>query len=51
MRKHPFAEVTWYPDGTVTSSRTFNTINRILLHWLPAYIIDGLVWMSGGKPM
>ncbi|EFA04974.1 Putative fatty acyl-CoA reductase CG5065-like Protein [Tribolium castaneum] len=51
MRKHPFSDVTWYPDGTVTASRTLNIINKYLLHWLPAYIMDGLVWMAGGKPI
>lgn len=51
MRKHPFSEVTWYPDGKVTSSRIFNTINQIFLHWLPAYFLDSLVWFTGGKPM
>ncbi|KAJ8965743.1 hypothetical protein NQ314_003921 [Rhamnusium bicolor] len=51
MRKHPFSEVTWYPDGTVTASRTLNTINRYLLHWLPAYVMDSVVWIMGGKPI
>lgn len=51
MRKHPFNEVTWYPDGTVTSSKLLNTVNRYLLHWLPAYVIDSFVWIAGGKPM
>jgi fatty acyl-CoA reductase len=51
MRKHPFSEVTWYPDGTVTASRTLNILNKYLLHWLPAYVLDSLVWMTGGKPM
>lgn len=51
MRRHPFSEVTWYPDGTVTSSRLWNETNRWLLHWLPAYVMDGLTWLVGGKPM
>ncbi|KAJ8978354.1 hypothetical protein NQ317_002663 [Molorchus minor] len=45
MRKNPLSEVTWYPDGTVTISRTLNTINRYLLQWLPAYIMDSVVCM------
>ncbi|KAJ8958415.1 hypothetical protein NQ318_002197 [Aromia moschata] len=51
MRKHPFSSVSWYPDGTVTASRTLNTVNRYLLHWLPAYIMDSAVWLTGGKPI
>lgn len=51
MRKHPFSEITWYPDGTVTASPLQNHIYRVLLQWLPAYILDGFVWMIGGKPI
>lgn len=51
MRKHPFSEINWYPDGTVTASRTMNEINRYLFHWLPAYVMDGIIWLTGGKPM
>ncbi|CAH0549776.1 unnamed protein product [Brassicogethes aeneus] len=51
MRRHPFSEVTWYPDGTVTSCRSFNTVNKWLLHWLPAYVLDSFVWLAGGKPI
>lgn len=51
MRKHPFSDVTWYPDGTITASRLYNIINSYLLHWVPAYLLDAVVWISGGKPM
>lgn len=50
MRKHPFSDVTWYPDGTVTASALLNNVNKVLLHWVPAYILDASVWLSGGKP-
>lgn len=51
MRKHPCCDVTWYPDGTITSSAFVNNVNRWLLHWLPAYVIDALTWTIGGRPM
>lgn len=51
MRKHPFSEVTWYPDGTITASRTLNALNQYLLHWVPAYILDSFVWLTGRKPI
>ncbi|KAJ8916621.1 hypothetical protein NQ315_000266 [Exocentrus adspersus] len=51
MRKHPFSQISWYPDGTVTASRTLNWFNKCFLHWLPAYILDSLVWLTGGKPI
>ncbi|KAF5280111.1 hypothetical protein FQA39_LY18145 [Lamprigera yunnana] len=51
MRKHPFSQITWYPDGTVTASALKNKIYRIFLQWLPAYLLDGAVWVTGGKPI
>ncbi|KAL1489440.1 hypothetical protein ABEB36_014334 [Hypothenemus hampei] len=50
LRRHPLSQVSWYPDGSVTSSRAMNSIKKCLLHWMPAYIIDSFVWMTGGKP-
>ncbi|GLV36881.1 uncharacterized protein CBL_02284 [Carabus blaptoides fortunei] len=51
MRKHPFSEVTWYPDGKITDSVVLNKVNTYLLHWLPAWIMDTAVWIVGGKPI
>lgn len=50
LRAHPLSSVNWYPDGSVTSSHTVNTVKKYLLHWAPAYIIDSLAWITGGKP-
>nr|CAI5818132.1 unnamed protein product [Callosobruchus analis] len=46
MRKHPFSDVCWYPNGSVSGSRTLNTFNWIFLHWIPAHIIDSFVWLT-----
>lgn len=51
MRQYPFTEVTWYPDGTVTSSRMLNVFNQYLLHWAPAYVMDYAMNLTGGKPI
>ncbi|CAH2001249.1 unnamed protein product [Acanthoscelides obtectus] len=51
MRKHPFSDVFWYPNGSVSSNRTLNTFNWIFLHWIPAHIIDSFVWLTGGRPI
>ncbi|KAK9886421.1 hypothetical protein WA026_016701 [Henosepilachna vigintioctopunctata] len=51
MRKYPISNVSWYPDGTVTSSRIFNICNQYLLHWAPAYIMDFVLHLTGAKPM
>ncbi|KAJ8916622.1 hypothetical protein NQ315_000267 [Exocentrus adspersus] len=50
-RKHPFPQILWYPGGTITASRTLNLISWYLVQWLPAYILDLLVWLAGGKPI
>lgn len=47
MRKHPFSEIKWYPDGTITSSVVRNNIYRLLLQWLPAYVLDAIGWLKG----
>uniref|UniRef100_V5GSY3 Fatty acyl-CoA reductase n=1 Tax=Anoplophora glabripennis TaxID=217634 RepID=V5GSY3_ANOGL len=51
FRKYPLSEMTWYPDGTITICRPLNLVNQYLLHWVPAYILDSLVWLMGGKPI
>ncbi|VEN56723.1 unnamed protein product, partial [Callosobruchus maculatus] len=51
MRKYPFSDVCWYPNGSVSGSRTLNTFNWIFLHWIPAHIIDSFVWLTGGRPI
>lgn len=51
MRIHPFSEVSWYPDGTVTSCKYLNNFNQFFLHWIPAYFMDAIVWVAGGKPI
>lgn len=51
LRTHPLSQVNWYPDGTVTSSRAYNTINQYLLHFAPAYVMDFVTWLTGGRPI
>ncbi|CAH1107531.1 unnamed protein product [Psylliodes chrysocephalus] len=50
-RKHPVMDVSFYPSGSVTSRRYVHAIRTFLWHWLPAYIIDTVVQISGGKPV
>ncbi|CAG9767884.1 unnamed protein product [Ceutorhynchus assimilis] len=51
LRIHPLSDINWYPDGSVTASRSVNFFKRYLFHWLPAYLIDSVVWVTGGKPI
>lgn len=48
--KIPFNSTLWYPGGSMTQSRVFHYICCILFHWIPAYILDLLILVSGNKP-
>ncbi|XP_057671020.1 putative fatty acyl-CoA reductase CG5065 [Diorhabda carinulata] len=50
-RKHPVSDVSFYPQGTITSYKFVNKIRQIIWHWIPAYVIDAAVKISGGKPI
>ncbi|CAG9857442.1 unnamed protein product [Phyllotreta striolata] len=50
-RKHPVMDVSFYPAGSVTSHRYVNNVRKYLLHWLPAYVVDTVVRIWGGKPI
>ncbi|XP_050502641.1 putative fatty acyl-CoA reductase CG5065 [Diabrotica virgifera virgifera] len=50
-RKHPVLDVSFYPQGSLTSYRLVNSVRQLIWHWIPAYIIDSFVWLSGGKPI
>ncbi|XP_055680430.1 putative fatty acyl-CoA reductase CG5065 [Lutzomyia longipalpis] len=46
----PFDKTLWYPGGNVTNWKMYNYIKVILLHVLPAIIIDTAFKISGKKP-
>ncbi|CAB0015349.1 unnamed protein product, partial [Nesidiocoris tenuis] len=50
MRKHPLSNMMWYPDGQCRSNVVANYIVKSAFHFLPAYILDGISWLSGKKP-
>ncbi|XP_060534283.1 putative fatty acyl-CoA reductase CG5065 [Cylas formicarius] len=50
FRVHPLSGVAWYPNGTVTSWKSVNVINRCVLQLIPAYVLDAVTWLTGGKP-
>ena len=47
--KYPFEAGVWYPDGDMTTNRIWHTICLVLFHWLPAYLIDFLMFCFGQK--
>nr|QGV11525.1 FAR5 [Tetrastichus brontispae] len=49
--KVPLEDIIWRPAATVTSVKTVYYLLTLILHLLPAYIIDFLLKMAGKKPM
>ncbi|XP_066593582.1 putative fatty acyl-CoA reductase CG5065 [Prorops nasuta] len=46
---HPFSGPLWYPGGRVTSSKFLHTLAVFFLHLIPAYLLDGLMFLTGNK--
>lgn len=46
---YPMETGLWYPDGCITTNRLRHEINVILFHWLPAYLIDFILFICGQK--
>lgn len=40
----------WYPGGGMTTSKVVHLIAVLFLHLIPAYLLDGLIYMTGNKP-
>lgn len=49
--KYPFEGQIWYPDGDMRSSRLVHNIFCIFLHWLPALLIDFLLFILRQKTL
>lgn len=47
--KYPFELMLWYPTGTITSSPIIHAYNMIFYHWVPAYLIDAIMFLLGQK--
>jgi len=47
--KNPFELMLWYPTGSMTSNRFVHTYKVICYHWIPAYLIDGILFLLGQK--
>ncbi|CAH0601898.1 unnamed protein product [Chrysodeixis includens] len=47
----PLNDMLWAVGGDITTSKTVHYIKVILLHLLPAILVDTLLWILGRKPM
>ncbi|KAG6454595.1 hypothetical protein O3G_MSEX008766 [Manduca sexta] len=50
-RKIPQNNILWHVDGSITTSRTLHYFKVLVLHLLPAVIIDAILLALGRKPM
>lgn len=51
LHKYPLKSAVWYPHLKFMSSLFLFKISAILFHFIPAYILDGVTRLSGGRPI
>ncbi|KAF5306584.1 hypothetical protein FQR65_LT07311 [Abscondita terminalis] len=47
----PLNGVVWYPGGSMKSSRLQHYFCVLFFHYLPAIVLDALIFLSGNKPV
>lgn len=47
--EYPFEAGVWYPNGTITTNKLEHLLKVLFFHWLPAYLIDFLMFVMGQK--
>jgi fatty acyl-CoA reductase len=47
----PFNNILWKPRVFMTKYQALYRVNVILLHLIPALLLDGLLKLSGNKPL
>lgn len=47
--EYPFEAGVWYPNGTITTNKVEQLLTSVFFHWLPAYLIDFLMFVMGQK--
>ncbi|XP_017780106.1 PREDICTED: putative fatty acyl-CoA reductase CG5065 isoform X2 [Nicrophorus vespilloides] len=47
--QYPFEMMVWYPDGDIRASYFIHRLYCIFSHWIPAYLIDGLMFIFRQK--
>lgn len=49
--KIPLNGVLWYPGGSMKRTRWEHNLAAFFFHWIPAFLIDCLLYCFGYKPM
>ena len=48
--ENPFTGCFWYPGGSPTTSKFYHWFRVTFFHFLPAYIVDMMLSLTGNKP-
>lgn len=51
VQEYPLKNPLWYPSGFMTSNKTFYWLSFLVLHIIPAIIIDFILKAIGEKPV
>ncbi|PNF17414.1 putative fatty acyl-CoA reductase CG8306, partial [Cryptotermes secundus] len=51
LHKYPLKSAVWYPTLKLLPSLLLFRISAIFLHFIPAYILDTIIKVAGGKPI
>ncbi|XP_026331129.1 putative fatty acyl-CoA reductase CG5065 [Hyposmocoma kahamanoa] len=51
LNKIPLNGAVWYPDGGLTSSRLYHNFRVVFFHWLPAIIVDTILFLLRFEPV
>ncbi|KAJ0182895.1 hypothetical protein K1T71_000871 [Dendrolimus kikuchii] len=49
VNKYPFTMALWYPGGSIKSYWITHQIHLFFAHTIPAYLVDGLLFLTGKK--
>jgi hypothetical protein len=51
VKEIPLTRIMWKPSVIMTKNQAWYYVNVILLHLIPGLLIDGLIKLSGNKPL
>ncbi|XP_049879479.1 fatty acyl-CoA reductase 1-like isoform X3 [Pectinophora gossypiella] len=51
LNKVPLNGVAWYPGGSMKHSRLYHNICLVLFHWVPAMLVDALLYVLRYEPV
>ncbi|XP_014231220.1 fatty acyl-CoA reductase wat-like [Trichogramma pretiosum] len=47
---YPLSKAIWYQSFSMNPNRLWHNVSKVLFHWVPAYMYDGLALLTGQEP-